>query len=509
MCEGVVFSPTCQADTECAGVVAISADARHSGANAAVLKAAGAHKKPVAGTGGTSLSLAAAMYGCELAGNAGGSVATTPRTKAIGIAASLAGAWNELYVPASSSVSSTPWRSVVNECIPALVCIACARNAAESLVFPSISDLLGSGKLVAPAVGALAATRRSDLGSIATLAGALLGSFCRGSSCCALVAGGFVFPLLAPQVLAACARYGLPATSSNMAVGGVVPVLLGAVCHGALAPLLVEVADFARWLIHTSLSWWLASAAVGIAINYGSRKDWYHAYFLPLIALEHERGEMSAIGALDCLCLCVIGAGACAAQLVVPRSVSSFTRPPELHNYEPQFAEQGTRLVQRQTHAADSSSGVGSQPASSDDRSTFAHGEVQLKSNPHASRGPRQATTIPPGRQDQATASLDTDAMLARRGFCINLFCGDYIEACHPFLERDPTLDWAVYLTSFLVGGLAAGCLSSAYLPLPLSIAFSNEGGRLMVAAIVAFCLPFIVGAVSGVYVYRRKLKLH
>jgi len=51
-------------------------------------------------------------------------------------------------------------------------------------------------------------------------------------------------------------------------------------------------------------------------MNYGSRVGWYHQIFLPLICAEMEHGEMSLLGTLDWLTLCVVGAGACAAQLV-------------------------------------------------------------------------------------------------------------------------------------------------------------------------------------------------
>ncbi|KAJ8599979.1 hypothetical protein CTAYLR_001802 [Chrysophaeum taylorii] len=450
-------------------VVAISADARRGGANAAVLRAAGARRAPVAGTGGSSLSLAAAMYGCELAGNAGGSVATTARTKAIGVAASLAGVWREPYAPRYVGPAA-PLRSVVNECVPALVCVACARAASSAA--PAINELLGSGLLVAPAVGALAAARRSDLGSVATLAGASLGAFCRGSSCCALVACGVVFPLVAPHVLAVCARYGVPATSSNIAIAGAVPVVLGAACYWIVAPLAVELADAARWLIRSVLSWWVASAAVGVAINYGSRKDWYHAYFLPLVALEHEKGDMSTIGALDCLCLCVCGAGACAAQLLVDRLRASYAH---LHTPTPNPTHQ--QHQQQQTYAVDRSR-FGVEPAA-----------------PRAAAAPRQA---PSG----------ADVALARRGFFINLLCGDYVEACHPFLDRDSTLDAAVYLASFLAGAISAGSRSSAYLPLPVSILLADEAPRFALAAVVALVLPLLVGVASNMYHHHRRRKV-
>ena len=89
----------------------------------------GAAGLPVAGTGGSGLSVAAQQHGCRLCGNAGGSVATSNRTKAIGIAASLAGAWHEHYTPATFDAKTAPHlRTVVNELLPALVGVAVVRR---------------------------------------------------------------------------------------------------------------------------------------------------------------------------------------------------------------------------------------------------------------------------------------------------------------------------------------------------------------------------------------------
>jgi hypothetical protein len=64
-------------------------------------------KKPVVATGGTSVGQMAAA-GCVVVGGSGGSVATTPASKSIVAAASLAGYWGLPYEPAtSSSVSAT------------------------------------------------------------------------------------------------------------------------------------------------------------------------------------------------------------------------------------------------------------------------------------------------------------------------------------------------------------------------------------------------------------------
>ena len=54
-------------------------------------------------------------------------------------------------------------------------------------------------------------------------------------------------------------------------------------------------------------------------MQYGARRGWYHIYILPLICLEHERGDLACLGALDALALVCVGCGACAAQLAQPR----------------------------------------------------------------------------------------------------------------------------------------------------------------------------------------------
>ena len=143
---------------------------------------------------------------------------------------------------------------------------------------------------------------------------------------------------------------------------------------------------------------WAAAAGV----PYGARRGWYHIYILPLICLEHERGELACLGALDALALVCVGCGACAAQLAQPRP-----RPTK-----------------------------------------------------------REA---------------DADQALALRGLLVGGCCGDYVEACHPFLARDPILDGATYAGSVLAALVSAGSASSAYLPVPLSFLAAERPGRFLV----------------------------
>jgi len=66
---------------------------------------------PVVATGGTSLGQLLAL-GVQVGGSSGGSVATTPTSKAVSYAASLAGLWGLPYTPSASSTASSSSSSV-------------------------------------------------------------------------------------------------------------------------------------------------------------------------------------------------------------------------------------------------------------------------------------------------------------------------------------------------------------------------------------------------------------
>ena len=88
----------------------------------------------------------------------------------------------------------------------------------------------------------------------------------------------------------------------------------------------------------------------------------------------------------------------------------------------------------------------------------------------------------------------------------INVLFGDYIEACFPFLDRDPTLNFSAYLASAWSGAIAAsaGARGSAYLPAPLAILLSNSPSALALASCIAFTVPFLTGVMSNAYRQKR-----
>jgi hypothetical protein len=379
----------------CDGLVAVSADARAGGANAGTLEAAGAMRVPLAGTGGSSLALAAATWGCALVGNAGGSVATTAISKSIGIAAALAGEWGEPFAPAAvggAGCSSAGWHSPIDGSLPAFLACACALAAAERAggggggswlaralpggggVMEAFATAVRGGALCA-VLGAVTAAHRSGLGELSVLGGALVGGLARDSSVAAFL-GAWALGGSSARVLALSARGGMPATAASLLVGGALPVAVGAAAL-ALAPAAAALTGAARAALARVLGGgalgsfgWAARAArggvggiCGVSFAWGSRRGWYHSLFLPaMLIIEMERGALPLLGALDLVTLCAAGAGACAAQLARPR------------------------------------------------RASAAH-----------------------------------DGALAWRGLRINLMYGDYVEACYPFLEREPALAGAYY----------------------------------------------------------------
>ena len=94
----------------------------------------------VTGSGGTSLAQMGSLYGIQLAGNAGGSVATTSLTKAVSYTHALAVAWGKSYEPwKSASQEQRPsWTSVLNSCLPAFWGVCLTKKILVALVASAV-----------------------------------------------------------------------------------------------------------------------------------------------------------------------------------------------------------------------------------------------------------------------------------------------------------------------------------------------------------------------------------
>ncbi|GBG28745.1 Hypothetical Protein FCC1311_049662 [Hondaea fermentalgiana] len=102
-----------------------------------------------------------------------------------------------------------------------------------------------------------------------------------------------------------------------------------------------------------------------------------------------------------------------------------------------------------------------------------------------------------------AGVRLQRKSALAERGLWVNMCFGDMIEAAYPFMEEVTAVNAAGYLGSAVGGailqtGEGDAVLSTAYMPVPLSILFAGVSGRLVLAAacLAAWGIPFIVALV-------------
>ena len=98
------------------------------------------------------------------------------------------------------------------------------------------------------------------------------------------------------------------------------------------------------------------------------------------------------------------------------------------------------------------------------------------------------------------------ESSLAKRGIAINLLCGDFIEACHPHMERNYLVNVAGYVASSLSAAILTGsCRSSAYLPFPIAIWLADDRSTLLTASVIAFLIPFIATVGNYFYFLRNR----
>jgi len=100
----------------------------------------------------------------------------------------------------------------------------------------------------------------------------------------------------------------------------------------------------------------------------------------------------------------------------------------------------------------------------------------------------------------------EEERRLATRGMTINLFYGDFIEACYPHMDRYQMVNLSGYLASSVSAAiLTSKCKSSAYLPLPVAIWLAEDRKTFLAACIVAFSIPFIATVLNYVVYVRKK----
>ncbi|TCP50087.1 hypothetical protein EV191_108176 [Tamaricihabitans halophyticus] len=310
------------------GLVLISADP--AGTNQRVVRAAAAGQLPASGTGGTSIATAQSM-GLRLV-SASGTTGTTNATRAVAYTSGLARHWDLRYRPvlgASNTVAKgSPWRrisvrGIMVSSIPAFIAMALllAISKIPGLdVVSEVFDTLIDGLPIV--VAAMAARKVSGLDEVGVVAGAIAGILSVPGGIVGGFVGGVLAGVLASYLLAWTLAHRFPATTANIAAGGIAGLVPGLLVYYALAPLTSAlgggVKDGVTQLLEFSPL--LAGAAAGLVIWPAIMAGVYHSVILPLVLLEMGEKGHSFFGAIDLVALVMVSLGITTANLVAPRA---------------------------------------------------------------------------------------------------------------------------------------------------------------------------------------------
>lgn len=295
------------------------------------LQAVAKQKVPVTGTGGSSLALATTEFKLRLIGNSGGSVGTTPETKAISFASALSKEWNLEYNPWKLKFKKQPppsCRSVLNSCLPGFWSIALFKRII-------LATSVGTGPLegdrqrlifmiesyALPTLCAVVmANSRRKVESV-QMSAVISATACYKTVLGGLISGWLVAFFEERLLYMSIINWNFPATSTNLITGGFVGVFTAALMT-PINPYLRALTEEFRNL-STSYLWDskernpheyfppIGSLVLALLFCLGSKLGWYHAIFLPMILIEMELGDASMLGVLDLLTLVLVSAGVC------------------------------------------------------------------------------------------------------------------------------------------------------------------------------------------------------
>lgn len=424
------------------GLICISCD---PDIHSKTLQAASKMKIPVTGSGGTSLSAAVTRFQIRLVGNAGGSVANNTHTRAVSFAHALATAWKVPYRPFSSSTYTvTPqWTSVLNASLPAFwaVCLACRFL---HMTIPILDDTVSQSETFV--------------------------SFAAG----------------AQQLLVALQTYALPTACCVVMATSCAPH------QGSTAVMASSIAAVAcrQSILGGLLAGWLVSWAVGRVI-----------YKCIIWNVPATMTNLVAAG----------GVGACVAMLVAPIVP---------------LLQEATSWIRFGVHESMS----GSVPlVGFVIGCIFCYGSktgyyhklylpiilIEMELGSASVWGSIDECTlvlvsagICAGNLMVSSSLKASDVSLCKRAVRINLLYGDFIEAAYPFMEQSKLVNMAGYLASGLSTEILArnpeNILSSAYLPLPVSIWLAKDWPRIALASFTAFGVSFLGTVLNNLLFARR-----
>jgi hypothetical protein len=424
----------------------------HAGIHEASLRAAAQLHIPVTGSGGSSLSTACASYGINLVGNAGGSVATTAHTRAVSYTHALSKAslsQNQDYRPwktrGSTTINRPSWRSVLNSCLPAFWAVCLLRrylqywikhdgNDSSKSSIHHFSSLLSSGD---DKLLKLTWFRALDLA---------LENFALPVACAIVMANAYA-PHHGSTVI-------LAATVASMVCR---QTILGGLVAGWLVAVLSDRFMYfcIAWNVPATMTSLLVAGGTGgvvaTALVPFVPTLRYCTTMVRWIVFKSMNGSIPGVGFMMGCLFCYWSKVGYYHALCLP-----------------------IILMEMET----------GQPS--------VWGAIDELTLVLVSAGINAANLI-----TLSARSHGKTLSLCRRGLLINLLCGDFVEACYPFMEQYTLINIGGYFGSGLATQILArgrnpkSIASLAYLPLPMSIWLATNWQRLAFAAMIAMGIPF------------------
>ncbi|TDL75321.1 PTS sugar transporter [Rhodococcus qingshengii] len=313
-------------------VIFMSADP--NGANKHAVEAIANMNLPATGTGGTSMASIASKGVIVI--STSGTTGTTNRTRAVTYLTSLSKHFGVSYRPVIGKVinnnqqeASTTrsfqrinLRGMMLSSLPGFIAMALVLALSKIpglTMLGEVFDLMINALPVILAV--VAAKQVADLDDVSIVAGIVAGVLSVKGGIIGGIIGGILAGLLVQYIFRKCVEWKFPATTVNIAAGGIAGLISGLAVFFLIAPVALKLGEEIRSLLDllVSTNGTLAGLIAGLLIWPAIIGGVYHAAILPIVLLEMERTGNSFLGAVDMVGLVMVSAGITLANIVSPR----------------------------------------------------------------------------------------------------------------------------------------------------------------------------------------------
>lgn len=313
------------------GIIFMSADP--NGANKKAVEAAAKKKLPATGTGGTSMATISSK-GVNVISTSG-TTGTTNRTRAVTFVTTLSKHWGISYRPIIGKVTTSsantektsPWRRInirgmMLASLPGFIAMALVLALSKIPALSMLGDVFDVMINALPIILAVIAAKQvADLDEVSIVAGIVAGVLSTGGGIIGGMIGGIGAGLLVQFIFKKCVEWKFPATTVNIAAGGIAGLISGLIVYFLFAPIALQLGEGIRSLLDTlvSMNPILAGLIAGLLIWPAIIGGIYHAAILPIVLLEMETTGNSFLGAVDMVGLVMVSAGITLANIVAPR----------------------------------------------------------------------------------------------------------------------------------------------------------------------------------------------